>query len=207
MRIDGSARPVKTCPDRALIDGLRRAYLELTARGIHLAQANASIDEARGVQDPYLRNLTRLAFLAPDIQRFILEGRQPPPQAGRSADPRAAAVLARATGATWLCMSRPCSAPVKPLHRSWSAPDHSLIRACWFPALVADRCCQTALSSAEFRRSFAHRDDPGPLTSAHFLVSREIAASLAKGVWARAARDWQANGAGTRTMRGVGRYP
>jgi len=77
-RIDGSARPVRSCPDRALIAGLRRAHLELTARGIDLAQANAPIDNARGVEDPYLRKLTRLAFLAPDIQRTILGGRQPP---------------------------------------------------------------------------------------------------------------------------------
>jgi hypothetical protein len=77
-RIDGSARPVRTCPDRALIAGLRRAHLELARRGIDLAQANASIEDARGVEDPYLRKLTRLAFLAPDIQRSILKGWQPP---------------------------------------------------------------------------------------------------------------------------------
>jgi len=77
-RIEGTARPVRTCPDRTLIAGLRRAHLELQARGIDLAETTAPIDSARGVEDPYLRKLTRLAFLAPDIQRSILEGRQPP---------------------------------------------------------------------------------------------------------------------------------
>jgi site-specific DNA recombinase len=42
-----------------------------------MIDARSPIDEARGVSDPYLRKLTGLAFLAPDIQRSILEGRQP----------------------------------------------------------------------------------------------------------------------------------
>jgi len=76
-RVDGLARPVRSNPDRALIAGLRRAHAELGARGMELA-VNPSLGKARGIDDPYLRKLTRLAFLAPDIQRAILEGRQPP---------------------------------------------------------------------------------------------------------------------------------
>jgi hypothetical protein len=33
---------------------------------------------AESVPNSYLRRIVRLAFLAPDIQRAILEGRQPP---------------------------------------------------------------------------------------------------------------------------------
>ncbi len=58
--------------------GLRRAHAELQARGIDMTQTRNPVLDARGVDDPYLRKLTGLAFLAPDIQRAILEGRQPP---------------------------------------------------------------------------------------------------------------------------------
>jgi hypothetical protein len=62
---------------KALIARLRRAHAELRTRGIDPLQPRSSLENARGVDDPYLRKLTRLAFLAPDIQRSILEGRQP----------------------------------------------------------------------------------------------------------------------------------
>lgn len=35
------------------------------------------VEATRGMGDPYIRKLISLAFLAPDIQRAILEGRQP----------------------------------------------------------------------------------------------------------------------------------
>jgi len=76
--IDGSARPARISPDKAMIAGLRRAHAELAARGIDMMQPTSSIGNACGVDDPYLRKLTTLAFLAPDIQRPILEGCQPP---------------------------------------------------------------------------------------------------------------------------------
>ncbi len=40
--------------------------------------ALADLHDARSPADSYIRRLTPLAFLAPDIQRAILEGRQPP---------------------------------------------------------------------------------------------------------------------------------
>jgi hypothetical protein len=77
-RIDGSARPARSRPDKALIAGLRRAHAELKSRGLDMLDPRSSLDDARGLGDPYLRKLGSLAFLAPDIQRAILEGRQPP---------------------------------------------------------------------------------------------------------------------------------
>lgn len=67
----------RACPDRALIAGLRRAHAELRLRGIDLADLRGDLAGATGMGDPYLRRLSTLAFLAPDIQRAILEGRQP----------------------------------------------------------------------------------------------------------------------------------
>jgi site-specific DNA recombinase len=64
-------------PDRALIAGLRRAHVELLNSGIDVANPRDDLANAKGVSDPYLRRLSTLAFLAPDIQRAILEGRQP----------------------------------------------------------------------------------------------------------------------------------
>ncbi|MAL80100.1 MAG: hypothetical protein CMN55_13485, partial [Sneathiella sp.] len=58
-------------PDPSLIRALRSAYAMLdrdTMKGPVLQAAPSS---------PWRRNLVRLAFLAPDIQRAILEGRQP----------------------------------------------------------------------------------------------------------------------------------
>lgn len=42
-----------------------------------MTEKNGQLTQPRGVDDPYLRKLTGLAFLAPDIQRAILEGQQP----------------------------------------------------------------------------------------------------------------------------------
>jgi DNA invertase Pin-like site-specific DNA recombinase len=74
-RIEGSAR--KSRPDKALIVGLRRAHGTLNERGFDLVNIRTPLKDAHGVEDPYLRKLTALAFLAPDIQRAILEGSQP----------------------------------------------------------------------------------------------------------------------------------
>jgi site-specific DNA recombinase len=63
--------------DRTLARGLRRAHAELRKRGIDLL-THPQFAQAKGVQDPYLRSLSTLAFLAPDIQRAILEGSHPP---------------------------------------------------------------------------------------------------------------------------------
>jgi hypothetical protein len=75
--IQSAGSPRRSRPDRALITGLRRAHAELQSRGFDLANPRAAIPDAKGMGDPYLRKLSALAFLAPDIQRAILEGRQP----------------------------------------------------------------------------------------------------------------------------------
>lgn len=71
----GAAR--RANPDRTLIAGLRRAHGELAKRGIDIGQLRSPMPRARGADDPYIRKLVQLAFLAPDIQKAILEGRQP----------------------------------------------------------------------------------------------------------------------------------
>jgi site-specific DNA recombinase len=71
---DGSR---KSRPNRPLISALRRAHAELQLRGIDMTEKRSQLTEPRGVGDPYLRKLTTLAFLAPDIQNAILDGRQP----------------------------------------------------------------------------------------------------------------------------------
>ena len=60
-----------TQPDPILIRALRKAHAMLDRdRGMPVIDA--------APVSPYDRNILRLAFLAPDIQRAILEGRQPP---------------------------------------------------------------------------------------------------------------------------------
>ncbi len=68
--ITGGGAPAAR-PDRVLIAALReaRAMLRADPRGLPV------IDEAPG--NTYRRRLLRLAFLAPDLQRAILDGRQP----------------------------------------------------------------------------------------------------------------------------------
>ncbi|MBX7497244.1 hypothetical protein K3172_15395, partial [Qipengyuania sp. 6B39] len=66
--VAASSRPPQ--PDRVLITALRKAHAMLRAeRGAPV------MDTAP--DSPYDRNILRLAFLAPDIQRAILAGRQP----------------------------------------------------------------------------------------------------------------------------------
>lgn len=93
-RVEICAATNRTRPDRTLIAGLRRAHAELNERGIDVRNIRGSIDDARGVDDPYLRNLSHLAFLAPDIQRAILQGHQP-------ADLRLADILSSGLPLRW----------------------------------------------------------------------------------------------------------
>lgn len=66
--LPASSRPPQ--PDPVLIGALRKAHAMLrTERGMPLIGA--------APRSPYERSILRLAFLAPDIQRAILEGRQP----------------------------------------------------------------------------------------------------------------------------------
>lgn len=70
--------PTRRRPDRALIAALKRAHAELARHGIYLRKSDGDMSKARGIDDPYLRRLVRLAFLPPDLQKAILTGSQPP---------------------------------------------------------------------------------------------------------------------------------
>lgn len=74
---NASAAPRRR-PDRTLIAGLRRGHQVLHEAGIQPAGRTPSWRDAKAVLNPYLRSLTNLAFLAPDIQQAILDGHQPP---------------------------------------------------------------------------------------------------------------------------------
>jgi DNA invertase Pin-like site-specific DNA recombinase len=74
---EGDHQKVRRHPDRALVAGLKRAHAELRVRGISIGERTAVSEAAKGIDDPYLRKLAKLAFLAPDIQQAILSGSQP----------------------------------------------------------------------------------------------------------------------------------
>ncbi len=63
--------------DPALIKAVRTAHRLLTEAGASPLVPIAKLSKPEALPDSYVRNLARLAFLAPDIQRAILEGRQP----------------------------------------------------------------------------------------------------------------------------------
>lgn len=75
--LDQAAGHRKAQPDRAFIAGLRHAHSELQRCGIDMTDQRGRVCEPKGIDDPYLRKLTSLGFLAPDLQRAILEGKQP----------------------------------------------------------------------------------------------------------------------------------
>ena len=64
--------PVASKPDRVLIKALRAAHALLPTDRTGTPCLEAAPDSS------YQRRLIRLAFLAPDLQAAILEGRQPP---------------------------------------------------------------------------------------------------------------------------------
>ncbi len=68
---EGSSAIAKVRADRALIGGLQNAHALIDA----MEEAGLS---ARAPTRAYDRQLCLIAYLAPDIQRAILEGRQPP---------------------------------------------------------------------------------------------------------------------------------
>ena len=75
--LDGRPLSQTTKPDRHLIRALQASH-GLVAHGGKAPLGRMEdlvLDQAP--PDPYDRNLARLAFLAPDIQALILEGRQP----------------------------------------------------------------------------------------------------------------------------------
>jgi len=61
-----------------LAEGLRAAHRELTECSASPLSDPASFLSARAPELPHQRQLSRLAFLAPDLQRQILDGEHPP---------------------------------------------------------------------------------------------------------------------------------
>ena len=74
---DGATGLARAKIDPALTKALWQAHRELARSKAGPLTPEEDLVEAQGVPDSYLRRLIRLAVLAPDIQRAILEGRQP----------------------------------------------------------------------------------------------------------------------------------
>lgn len=72
---DRAATPAK--PDKQLLKALAQAHAGLEKRNASPMGSPAQWRRAESVPDSYLRRIIGLAFLAPDIQRAMLEGRQP----------------------------------------------------------------------------------------------------------------------------------
>jgi site-specific DNA recombinase len=75
---NGAAAIAKARVDAGLVSALRKAHAILLQ---HNAAPSAALTVQRGAISPadnYARKLAELAFLAPDIQQAIFEGRQPP---------------------------------------------------------------------------------------------------------------------------------
>lgn len=77
LEAGASGRTDRRRIDRTLVAGLRRAHRELAKVGIHPSGGAQAWLDCRGIDDRYIRRLATLAFLAPDIQTAVLEGRQP----------------------------------------------------------------------------------------------------------------------------------
>lgn len=74
---DGASMARRTVADPTLLQGLKRAHKVLQD---HHVSPVTTIDQnrsAKGIDDSYLRRIANIAFLAPDIQAAIVEGRQP----------------------------------------------------------------------------------------------------------------------------------
>jgi hypothetical protein len=80
MTVDGEAW--KSNPDPALVRLIVRAHT--VRESLHTCSGMELSELARhhGVGDSYISRLFRLTFLAPDITKAILEGRQPPELTG-----------------------------------------------------------------------------------------------------------------------------
>jgi hypothetical protein len=77
--IEGDTPPAHEPPDKVMIKGLQTAHrLAATmGEGGVLGQPETLVPD-QAPDDAFDRKRVRLAFLAPDIQRALLEGRRPP---------------------------------------------------------------------------------------------------------------------------------
>lgn len=71
-----SAAPTASV-DPALVKGLRTAHVKLLELNAGPLTAAKDLRDAASPADFYVRRLSRLAFLAPDIQAAVIAGRQP----------------------------------------------------------------------------------------------------------------------------------
>ena len=74
----GSAGAVRSRRDPVLIRALSQAHRLTAAMGWRSADGRLERRRTTVPVNPYQRQLCRLAFLAPDLQAAILDGRQPP---------------------------------------------------------------------------------------------------------------------------------
>ena len=79
-QLDGEGRALilRQRRDPVLIKGLRRAHQLAANMGWNAADGSFRQTDVTSPTSAYERKLVRLAFLAPDLQRDILEGRQAP---------------------------------------------------------------------------------------------------------------------------------
>jgi site-specific DNA recombinase len=74
---NGAVNLSNTAPDRTLIRALQSAHRLIAKSAAQRVGRPEDLAIGHLPKSPYERNLCRLAFLAPDIQAAILEGRQP----------------------------------------------------------------------------------------------------------------------------------
>ena len=77
VRPDGRAEASSEVQDRGLVRTLAQAHCGVADVNASPCRSAESWVGAEAIPDSYLRRLAGLAFLAPDIQRAILEGRHP----------------------------------------------------------------------------------------------------------------------------------
>jgi hypothetical protein len=76
--IEGDGQATRGQPDPALIKALVRGHAWMEQLTAGHARSTGDIAKAEGLTSSYVTRVMRLAFLAPDITKAILEGRQPP---------------------------------------------------------------------------------------------------------------------------------
>lgn len=75
---DGRSLSNKAMPNPTLVQALRKAHAITKSHGIAPGSAGGAMHhQARSINDPYHRQVCRLAYLAPDLQEAIVSGDQP----------------------------------------------------------------------------------------------------------------------------------